>query len=260
MTDDLIRPVRGAFPGPAIEPNSGIRDQLALLGKVGVRYGGLGVAPSLLDNLVAYWKLDETSGPRIDSAGSSNLADNGGVGSATGKVGNAASFDGSNYLSLTSNSNVQITGDFTIACWVYLATLTTTRQMFVTKDNSSDREYILYIAIDNRFTFRIHSVGTLINSATAAQDTWYFLLGDYRASDNRIRLIVNNGTPNTLTGSNSATVGSAEFQIGAREFIGFEEPVLSGGRIDEVGIWKRLLTPAEISILYNSGSGITFPF
>jgi hypothetical protein len=37
--------------------------------------------------------------------------------------------------------------------------------------------------------------------------------------------------------------------------------IVSGSLIDEFGIWKdRLLTPEEITILYNGGSGITFPF
>jgi hypothetical protein len=214
----------------------------------------------LLTDLVAYWKLDETSGPRIDSAGSNNLTDNGSVGSAVGKVGNAASYSGSNFLSLASNSDVQITSDFTVACWVYLATVPSTRQMFVTKDNSSNREYILYISVTKRFTFRIHSVDIVADSTTVSPDTWYFLVGDFRASDNRIRLMVNDSTLSSMTGTSGPTVGSAEFMVGAREFVGFEEPVLSGGRIDEVGIWKRLLTAAEITQLYNGGSGLTYPF
>jgi hypothetical protein len=33
-----------------------------------------------------------------------------------------------------------------------------------------------------------------------------------------------------------------------------------GGVIDEVGIWKRALSASEITTLYNSGSGTTYPF
>lgn len=44
---DLIRPLRGAFPGEAIEPDADVRAQLALLGAVGVRYGGFGLVEAL---------------------------------------------------------------------------------------------------------------------------------------------------------------------------------------------------------------------
>ena len=32
------------------------------------------------------------------------------------------------------------------------------------------------------------------------------------------------------------------------------------GRIDELGVWGRVLSPAEISELYNAGAGLAYPF
>jgi hypothetical protein len=32
------------------------------------------------------------------------------------------------------------------------------------------------------------------------------------------------------------------------------------GMVDEVGFWKRVLTPAERAEIYNSGAGKTYPF
>lgn len=45
---DLIRPLRGAFPGPVMEPDPVVRTSLVLLGQVGVRYGGFGDPSSLI--------------------------------------------------------------------------------------------------------------------------------------------------------------------------------------------------------------------
>ncbi len=45
---------------------------------------------ALTDNLSAYWKLDEASGTRVDSAGSNDLTSNNSVGQAVGKLGNAS--------------------------------------------------------------------------------------------------------------------------------------------------------------------------
>lgn len=36
---DIIRTLRGAYPGPAIEPDAAKRAALLLLGSTGVRYG-----------------------------------------------------------------------------------------------------------------------------------------------------------------------------------------------------------------------------
>jgi hypothetical protein len=219
-----------------------------------------GAASPLLADLTAYWKLDDLTWS--DSVGGNDLTNNGSVTVGTPKVGaGSAEFDGSNFLSLASNSDVQMDGDFTIACWVYLAVLDGTRQKIVGKDAIGSREYTLQIdQLTNELVFNVQGSGRVPDSTVPTTNTWYFLVADYRASDNRIRLIVNDGTPNETTGIIPATVGSAEFQIGARQFSGFEDFISNGSRIDEVGIWKRLLTSGEISDLYNSGSGLSYPF
>jgi hypothetical protein len=32
------------------------------------------------------------------------------------------------------------------------------------------------------------------------------------------------------------------------------------GKIDELGLWDRLLTSNEISTIYNNGNGLSYPF
>ena len=57
--------------------------------------------------LKAYWKLDETSGARVDStANGHDLSENGAVGFASGKLGNAAHFVNANQHALTRSSGV----------------------------------------------------------------------------------------------------------------------------------------------------------
>jgi hypothetical protein len=172
----------------------------------------------------------------------------------------SAQFDGSNFLSLASNPHVQIDGDFTFACWTYFAALTGTRQVVVGKDDGVSREYVLQIDPLDTFALNLPGSGVVSDNTPLVTNTWYFAVFDYRASDQRIRLIINDGTPEVVTGSGPATVGSAEFQVGARQYSTFQNPISNGSRIDEVGIWKRLLTSGEISDLYNSGAGITYPF
>ena len=75
----------------------------------------------LLYNPIAFWHLDEISANRADATNGEYTLSEGGtsVGSAIGKIGNAANFNGTNTKFLT-NSSISVGSTFSIACWVKL--------------------------------------------------------------------------------------------------------------------------------------------
>ena len=78
---------------------------------------------AIVDNLVSYWKLEESSGnARIDSHGSNDLTDNNTVGQATGKIGEGADFESGNseYLNITNaaQTGLDFTSDFSFNSWI----------------------------------------------------------------------------------------------------------------------------------------------
>jgi hypothetical protein len=86
--------------------------QFLLLGAIPQSYMPQGHAqalPGLADGVIAHWSLNETSGTRVDSTGSHNLTDNGGVSYETGILGNAATFTGTKYLSRRIRASSPIT-------------------------------------------------------------------------------------------------------------------------------------------------------
>lgn len=86
--------------------------------------------------------------------------------------------------------------------------------------------------------------------------TWYFIAARHDAAANVISISVNDGTPNTAPHSGGAYDGTEKFGIGNTALPnGYFD-----GQIDEVGLWKRYLTDAEITTLYNGGTGKTHPF
>jgi hypothetical protein len=206
--------------------------------------------PSLLDGLVAYWKLDEGSGTRIDSAGSNNLTDNNTVGNATGKIGNAADFiranseylavalDKTNYTTISFSFWFYIDADFPttgIVSWS-VAPNTTTPFLQLSLDSGTIR---LYVDADFRVTKAI------------ALNTWYHAVILYNGT--AWKLYLNNVLEGTYTGA----YGSLPV---ITLFLGTGYNGYFDGKLDEFGIWNRALTASEIAILYNSGAGITFPF
>src|SRR5690349_2461790 len=85
---------------------------------------------TLLNGLMGYWTMDETSRPGLDSSERANhLSESGSVPGVAGKVGNAASITraGNEYLTRDDNADLsEGDNDFTIASWFYLHTEATT--------------------------------------------------------------------------------------------------------------------------------------
>jgi hypothetical protein len=218
---------------------------------------------TLLNSLVAYWKLDETSSTRFDSTSNNNdLTDNNTVGSATGKIGNAADFDGTNYLSAPNNATFSPTGHFTVTGWVRLQTILGNPGIAGVWHFTSvnDRQWILYVNGSSKYSaFSVSPDGindtTLFSPPGLSVGTWYFLAAGWDGSN--MFLSINAGTPETTAFSGPIYSGATNpFEVGAYD----GGAAFMDGRIDEIGLWHRALTVSEISLLYNSGSGLTYPF
>ena len=216
---------------------------------------------SLLDGLISWWGLDELSGTRYDAFGTNHLSDHNTVGSATGKVNKAADFEVSNseYLYRASNASLQFGDeDFTIACWVKLESFSDGYRFFVTKANNLTPEYSLDAVYPNfRFYVR-NSSGTLtpIAKSGATTGVWHYLVGWHSASANKVYLQLNNGTPVSASHSGGCNAGSNAFLIGS--YVDNGGALYMDGLIDEVALWRRVLTTEERSALYNGGAGLSF--
>lgn len=238
-----------------------------LLGTLGV--GGAG-ASSLLTGLVAYWALDEASGTRADATGRGNsfATVNNAPGNTTGKVGSAIQLTSASSQWLKAASTADLTigdNDCTIALWVCLDSKSGQRT-FLSKwsDNTTaDQEYtVQYVDSTNRFRFWIGGFSKSVDATTLGSpslSTWYFIVAQHDAANDLIKIGVNAGTLDT-----AATAGVAPTSHSMDLGLGSQKAQVSAnqmdGRIDEVGIWKRLLTSGEITALYNAGAGRTYPF
>jgi len=76
------------------------------------------------------------------------------------------------------------------------------------------------------------------------------------ATANVIGINVDDGTALTAAHTTGCQDGTNNFLIGAIHGGGD----YMDGLVDEVGIWNKVLTSGEITDLYNSGSGLAYPF
>ena len=209
---------------------------------------------------MAHWKLNESSGTRADSHGGNDLADFNTVTSAAGKIGSAASFAAINEESLGAADNAALSMgdiDFTIALWVWFDTLDFTG--LAGKWSTDSVEYLTYFDGTN-LRFYVSSDGTTSTNETNSQaistSTWYLLVAWHDATANTINLSINNGATASTAHSTGVYDGDSALYFGRNE----EGLSYFSGRLDSVSIWKRLLTAAERSQLYNSGNGLDYPF
>jgi hypothetical protein len=219
------------------------------------RATGGGGASSLLTGLVSYWKLDETSGTRFDSVGTNNLSDTGSVGSAIGKQGNAADFDGTNYLS-TALDGTTLTA-VSIALWFKADDILTANLEGVLSwaRIGKPTDFAPFIIIQtNSGAIRLYADnGYQVTSGALANNTWYHVVCTYDGTD--WKMYLDGGLVGTYTGGIGTDITNANTVYVGSGFDG-QFP----GDIDEVGIWDRALAGGEITTLYNGGSGITYPF
>ena len=255
----------------SIQLGLGARGALGLgLGRSGVSAAGNG----LLNNLVAYWKLDEAGGANDALDAHTNgltLTQVSSPGADTGKVyATARTVDGgADYFHRASEALLQ-TGnvDFTIAAWVY-ATLLSSTMAIVTKDTTSTggREYsVQYHGTPNTFRLAVSNNGTSVTTVdstvfgTPNINTWYLVVAWHDAVNDFIGVQCN-GAATTKSYSSGVFTGSSNFRVGAFDGLGSAR---WNGRIGPVMMWKSaaggggVLSAAQRTALFNGGAGLPY--
>ncbi len=219
---------------------------------------------ALTDNLVAVWC--EAAAPSTDESGAGEgLTDHGTVGTTTGTVGTAGVWTTANstqYLSHVDDANLSSGDiDFTIAAWIYLTAKTKNYPCIVGKA-SSDAGTIEYNLLfrTSADTFELTWNTTIeVRSTTFGSpslNTWYYVVAWHDATANTINICVNAGTADSAA-DNGGTDTNKGFAIGTLgEYI--DTSSTWDGRLNQVAMWKRVLTAGERTSLYNAGAGLAF--
>lgn len=207
---------------------------------------------ALIDGLVSYYKLDESSGNATDAHGSNTLTDNNTVGTASGKISTARDFERSNdeYLYNSSPSGVNLQ-TVSVSAWVNVESFVDYGGIV---SNFPTGWYLHTMAGSTRFEWYIQD-SVKVQSTGHSTATWYHLVGVMDGATDTLTLYVNGSSVGTNTFAGTMTYSTPHLQIGNTRFLGTFD-----GLIDEVGIWNVALTGADVTALYNSGSGLAYPF
>jgi Concanavalin A-like lectin/glucanases superfamily len=215
---------------------------------------GAGQANNIItpvSNITSYWNLDEASGNRADNISNNYLYQHNTVSSTPGLINNGIVGNGSGWLETTTSFD--FSGDFSVNYWT-IPTSNGSQQQFSGTDhvgfNFNVTNSYIYYGIPNVKTFATYFPPGGISTSNWSMAT----LVRYR---NYISMYLNGvrvAGPNYHNGNYSSVIALLALPGGA--YVGDS----NGTKMDEVGIWKRALNPAEVFNLYNNGRGFTYPF
>lgn len=203
-------------------------------------------AIDLLAGLQAFYKLSDTS----DSSGNNNtLTVNGNVQFDTGKIGLAAGFDGSSWLS-TSGNTAFGTDDLAVGMWVNAVNLSQDQKMAFVGGASG----FTFSLLDGTVHIAKANVADLydFSSGAVTNNSWFHVL--IKRAGSTFTCYINGSSVGTYDSGSVIDFTGTDYFFGA--YIGGLTGYSIEGQIDAVGVWNRALNDAEVSALYNSGNGL----
>lgn len=228
------------------------------------------MASSLLTGIVSYWKLDESSGNPADSVGSNTLTNTNGVTFGTALINNGAIQDASNlrHFARTDALGLDLTTAFSISMWIKpnIEIASGSWGLFNICESTHDvafRAFYEYNSGTRRLNIqRVRpNVGSssLTSNLTIGTSNFCNVVVTYNATT--VTVYVNSVSVGTFndTGNGSAAVDKTAIGASFNEGTGNGDS-FGNFTIDEVGVWSKCLTLAEVQDLYASGIGNQYPF
>lgn len=221
---------------------------------------------ALTTNIISYFKLDELSGNAVDSVGSNTLTNINTVTYGSALINNGADFGSANTGKKLAIGSIITGGNITIQAWVKLKTAIAAGSygLFEQEDDTALRIFnVMYnfnagtpqVQADyhkNNTSDNFVTSTTTLSTSSFSQIVITYDSTTYTMYINAVSV----GTPLVISGGGSGSVSGNEFTLGEAPRFGAYASVI----LDEVGVWSRALSGAEITQLYNGGVGLQYPF
>ena len=222
----------------------------------------------LLGGLVDFWQLNGNSNGVNGNNGTDTSIT---YSTGNGKITQGAGFNGSTSKIVLSSANPTT---ITVAAWVKLAATGTSGRVISSGHenyptsmsgfvfNLASDKIKLTVAKNTGYTDTV-DLNSAVSTTTLTTGVWYHVVGTYDGSN--IKIYVNGALESTTAwASGLAYSSTVRTRIGSQLvtiFAGETDNHLPwNGALDEVGLWNRALSATEITQLYNSGTGLAYPF
>ena len=217
------------------------------------------ISDSLFNGLVGWWKFDETNGTvAYDSSGNGNDGNlTNGPTWASGKIGGALSFDGvDDYVLIPATSDLDLQ-TLSISAWVYSSNYVQDGFIFEKTTNGElNTQYNLFLGSNNKIYWRTKPPNAGYENGDLKTDTnlssWNLISGTYDGTSKKI--YVNSDMVASMSWSSPVDTNPNGISIiGAFARISIGSDYFFNGTIDDVRIYDRALSAAEVQALYQLG-------
>jgi len=205
----------------------------------------------LNQNILAYYNLNESSGPVIEIIeGVNNGTATNVVQGVPALIENGQNYTGNSYTSFSDF--LPSMNEYSMSLWFWHSS-TIGDQVAPRLISSTSSSYDIQLGGGEIYTSWC-SGGIDTSGANIPDNTWVHMVLTCNSTTERI--YINGNLNNQTTGSYSA-INVPAFILGKNDFGTVRH---FGGIMDEFGIWNKSLTSSEVEELYNSGNGLTYPF
>ena len=219
-------------------------------------------------DMIAYWELEESGGPYLDSYGDHDGAHTGTAPTqTTGKIGNGQDFDGATGIDVPSHADFDwgASDSFSIEFWAQPdvdACEIRSRVVVGRDDWTGIQWWVGCAAVSGAATFQLDDSDTVrkvVKGVNITDGAWHHIVAVRDGTNNFIHLyvdnVLNSVATNTYTGDFTAAA-DANINIGwFNHRIDLPSIHRFRGVIDEVAIYDRALTSNEVAFHFKGGKG-----
>jgi hypothetical protein len=217
---------------------------------------------------VAGYAFNESSGTTAADASGHGLAGTltNGAAFGPGKNGNAVVLDGLNdFVSLGNPPALRLTGSMTISAWINAQTFPLDDAAIVSKRGNGESGFQLDTTVDRGprtvgFKLTNASGGSMFRYGTTVLqlNTWYHVAGIYNAAAQTLDVYVNGQLDNgALVGTITSSQQNSTMNVNLGQRPGVPGSFNFTGRLDDVRLYNRALSPTEIQADLNTPVGGT---
>lgn len=226
---------------------------------------GITLKPAdLSDNLISYYRLSKST---IDSVSAkdgtaTSLSYN------TGKILSGGDFNGSTSKVILPVITGIGAAAFSFAGWIKTTNTGSQKAWFAGAGNTTRNFIEAYITSGNKAGVEIADDGggaaSLTGTTNINDGNWHYIVVTMENDTNmKSKLYVDGVLEDSNTAGSPYNISQMNngYAIGCGVgYTGTPNYRFWSGSIDEVGVWNKCLDSAEITALYNSGTGLAYPF
>lgn len=217
--------------------------------------GGHYDAPSCVPapaGLVSWWPGD---GNANDIAGTNNGTLQDGATFAAGEVGQAFSLSGGSYVDVPNAASLNLTQAISVQAWILGNSFDKLSAVVKKIDASQENGYAMEMRLGGIAFWVYLEQGGWVYAMSTTQlvpNTWYHVVGTYDGTE--IKLYLNGAPQGTSNVTGKIIASSNDLNIGRDPGNPGVDYRFWNGLIDEVQIYNRALTAAEVAAIYDAGS------